>query len=121
MSKPQPGEAATSVPGPWPTAQLVESLRLVSPSSAVDPAVHTPRRVANALAALGFTPVTAQRTFQVWRGRGLELRVALIPTAPDYCKSVGNVASVLADEYDTGELGILTIIANHTTEHEERQ
>lgn len=97
------------------------SLRLVSPSTAVDPEVHTPERVKAYLAGLGFRLVdesAVRATFEVWGCDEFNLVIQTIPTAPDYRKTLGHLASVLADEYGTGELGILAAIANQTETEE---
>lgn len=97
----------------WPPAALVESVRLANPSAAVDPDVHTPERVAAYLRGLGYRLLAAFETFDVWGDDDIQVIVPLA-TEREYRHRVGLLATALANEYDTGELGILTAIANQT-------
>lgn len=94
-------------------------LRLASPSAAVDPAVHTPQRVRAYLAAGGWEVAEGGRVAELWRLVALpdrQVLVPLIPTAPDYAKVLGALATDLAERYSVGELGILADIAASGTE-----
>lgn len=102
----------------WPPAALVESLRLASPSAAVDPDVHTPERVKAHLAGLGLEENRNHRSFSIWVHGArpeLEVLVPLFVDFPEYTRHVGVLAATLANAYDAGELGILAAIANQTT------
>jgi hypothetical protein len=86
------------------------SLRLASPYMAVDPAVHTPERVAAYLTARGWRQREAEPGF--WDLGGLEtVLVHRVATASDYAGRTGLLASDLASIYKTGELQILADIA----------
>lgn len=104
----------------WPPAALVASLRLAQPGDAVDPAVHTPERVTAYLRSLGFAERHAARTRAIWardvNPDGFRVHVPLVPSAPDYARRLGIAAGMLADEYGTGEIAILTAIANQNEE-----
>lgn len=85
------------------------SFRLASPSTAVDPAVHTPERVAAYLTARGWA---RRAKGPLWDLGGLEtVHVHNTATAPDYVKRTGLLVSDLASIYKTGELQVLADIA----------
>lgn len=88
-------------------------LRLARPSAAVDPAVHTPQRVRAYLAAGGWEVAEGGRVAELWHLAALpdrQLLVPLIPSAPDYAKVLGILASDLAERYSVGELRVLADI-----------
>ncbi len=90
------------------------SLRLARPADAVDPAVHTPERVRARLERLGWTWEGGGRVAEIWHPHAdvdRKVAVALIPTAPDYAKVTGLLASDLAELYGVGELQVLAGIA----------
>ena len=89
------------------------SLRLAQPSQAVDPAVHTPQRVRAYLAAGGWEVAEGGRVAELWHLAALpdrQVLVPLIPSAPDYAKVLGILASDLAERYGVGELRVLADI-----------
>jgi hypothetical protein len=111
----------------WPPASLVMSLRLDRPGMAVDPTVHTPERVNAYLASRGFARVANKQQFTAWTPPGdQEIRARwamdacdgrwafVVPTGTygDYRARIGKLAMFLAGEDGTGELAILTAIAN---------
>jgi hypothetical protein len=90
------------------------SLRLERPSAAVDPEVHTPQRVRAYLAAGGWEVAEGGRVAELWRLAAVhdrQVTVPLIPTAPDYAKVLGMLATDLAKRYSVGELRVLAEIA----------
>lgn len=90
------------------------SLRLVRPSAAVDPEVHTPQRVRAYLAAGGWEVAEGGRVAELWRLAAVhdrQLLVPLIPTSANYAKALGSLATDLADRYSVGELRVLAEIA----------
>lgn len=92
-------------------ARLAEarSYRLASPSKAVDPAVHTPERVAAYLTARGWQPRLKERN--LWDLRTEQtVFVHGVATASDYAVRTGLLVSDLAAIYGTGELQILADI-----------
>jgi Family of unknown function (DUF6205) len=125
-------EATLSITWPddeagWPSASLVSSLRLTIPAAAVDQTVHAPGRVAAYLASRGFVQVWDDDRLTAWVPPGdAELRARwamdavdgrwafIIPAMPhtDYRARIGKLVQFLAAEDETGELAILTAIAN---------
>lgn len=89
------------------------SLRLDRPSQAVDPAAHTPARVLAYLRGLGWVREGGAEIAELWRDpeSGQRVTVSLHPNASDYAKTVGFLASDLATLRGTGELQILSEIA----------
>jgi hypothetical protein len=86
------------------------SYRLASPSKPVDPAVHTPERVAAYLTARGWRQRAKERS--LWDLDGREtVHVHAVATASDYVGRTGLLVSDLAAIYGTGELQVLADIA----------
>lgn len=86
------------------------AFRLAHPFMAVDPAVHTPERVAAYLTARGWQQRENERGF--WDlGDDETVFVHRVATASDYAGRTGLLVSDLASIYKTGELGVLADIA----------
>lgn len=90
------------------------SLRLASPSQAVDPAVHTPGRVRCYLKARGWHLIAERETYDLWQlGHEQMANAICVPTKPqasDYRKRLGIALGDLAQQYETGELAVLADI-----------
>jgi hypothetical protein len=88
---------------------IARSFRLAHPFMAVDPAVHTPERVAAYLTARGWQQRENERGF--WDlGDDETVFVHRVATASDYAGRTGLLVSDLASIYKTGELGVLADI-----------
>jgi hypothetical protein len=91
--------------------EQARSLRLAKPSEAVDPAVHTPERIAAYLTARGWSP--CDRLGPHWisdEHPDAVLHVHRVATAVDYPKRVGLLVSDLAEMDGAGELQVLADI-----------
>lgn len=90
------------------------SLRLATPSEAVDPAVHTPGRVRCYLKAHGWHLIAERETYDLWQlGHEQMANAICVPTKPaasDYRKRLGITLGDLAQQYETGELQVLADI-----------
>lgn len=93
-------------------AQLdrARSFRLASPSTAVNPEVHTPERVAAYLTARGWVRRPKDRNLWDLADGSETVHVHSVADAPDYAKRTGLLVSDLASIYGTGELQVLADI-----------